>query len=184
MSSVLISLGANMPGAWGVPLETLRQAISELRRLSLTVDNVSALYETEPVGGISQPRYLNAVIAAKASISPATLLRRLKQVERRAGRRLGVRWGPRPLDLDIIDFAGTRYGWPQGRRQRGRLVLPHPEAHRRAFVLVPLLDVAPHWRHPVLGTSARILLARAGPQRRGVRRVLDSRWIMCDQAIS
>jgi len=91
MSSVLISLGANMPGAWGVPLETLRQAISELRRLSLTVDNVSALYETEPVGGLSQPRYLNAVIVAKASISPATLLRRLKQVERRAGRRLGVR---------------------------------------------------------------------------------------------
>jgi len=119
MSSVLISLGANMPGAWGVPLETLRQAISELRRLSLTVDNVSALYETEPVGGLSQPRYLNAVIVAKASISPATLLRRLKQVERRAGRRRGGKVGPAT--------AGPRHYWFRGDKIR---LAPGPAAAR------------------------------------------------------
>lgn len=182
MKVVLISLGANLPGPWGAPIEALRRAVAELRALPLTIENASSLYETEPLGGRWQAHYLNAVILAKAKVSPAMLLRRLKQLERRAGRRLGVRWGPRPLDLDIIDYHGSRYGWPYRSRHRGRLVLPHPEAHRRAFVLVPLLDVAPAWRHPVLGVSARTLLADLGPQRRGVRRILDSRWYLCDEA--
>lgn len=180
MSAVLISLGANLPGPWGTPIESLRRTVAELRALHVTVVAASALYETEPLGGRWQKSYLNAVVLAKANVSPAMLLRLIKQLERRAGRRLGVRWGPRPLDLDIIDFGGSRYGWPPGVRHRGRLVLPHPEAHRRAFVLVPLLDVAPAWRHPVLGVPARALLAGLGPQRRGVRRVLDSRWFLCN----
>jgi 2-amino-4-hydroxy-6-hydroxymethyldihydropteridine diphosphokinase len=184
MSAVLISLGANLPGPWGVPLSSLRHATAELRGLLRAVDSVSALYETEPVGGRWQPRYLNAVLRGKATLPPAMLLRRLKQIERKAGRRLGVRWGPRPLDLDIIDFGGVKFGWPLRAGPCRGLVLPHPEAHRRAFVLVPLLDVAPKWRHPALGLSARVLLEQAGAQRRGVRRVLDSRWILCDQASS
>lgn len=182
MNAVLISLGANLPGSWGTPIEALRRAVVELRALHLTVETASALYETEPLGGSWQAHYLNAVILAKAKVSPAMLLRRLKQLERDAGRRLGVRWGPRPLDLDIIDFRGSCYGWPIRRRSRGRVILPHPEVHRRAFVLIPLLDVAPAWRHPVLGLPARTLLAGLGPQRRGVRRLLDSGWYMCDEA--
>jgi 2-amino-4-hydroxy-6-hydroxymethyldihydropteridine diphosphokinase len=63
---------------------------------------------------------------------------------------------------------------------RGQVVLPHPEAHRRAFVLVPLLDVAPHWHHPALGQSAKTLLTKLAPRRSKVRRLLDSRWISCD----
>lgn len=184
MSAVLISLGANLPGRWGAPIRTLRRAIAELQSLHVTVEAASALYETEPIGGRWQAHYLNAVILAKANAAPAALLRSLKSLERRAGRRLGVHWGPRPLDLDIIDFGHSRYGWPLGTRHRGRLVLPHPEAHRRAFVLVPLLDVAPHWRHPVSGIPGRTLLAGLGPQRRGVRRILDSQWILCDYASS
>lgn len=182
MNAVLISLGANLPGRWGPPIDTLRRAVAELRALHVTVEAASALYETEPLGGRWQGHYLNAVILAKAKVAPAMLLRLLKRLERRAGRRLGVRWGPRPLDLDIIDFGGARFGWPPGARHLGRLTLPHPEAHRRAFVLVPLLDVAPAWRHPVLGVPARTLLAGLGPQRRGVRRILDSRWFLCEEA--
>ncbi|MCL4765061.1 MAG: 2-amino-4-hydroxy-6-hydroxymethyldihydropteridine diphosphokinase [Hyphomicrobiaceae bacterium] len=182
MSAVLISLGANLPGAWGDPIRTLRQAIAELQTRHVAVEHASALYETEPLGGRRQSHYLNAVVLAKVNVAPAALLRTLKQLERRAGRRLGTHWGPRPLDLDIVDFGGRRYGWPAGVRHRGRLVLPHPEAHRRAFVLIPLLDVAPDWRHPVLGVSAAALLARLRSQRRGVRRVLDSGWILCDEA--
>lgn len=184
MSEVLISLGANLPGIWGDPIRSLRRAVVELQKLQIAVQRVSPLYKTEPLGGRWQPHYLNAVIGAKANASPAALLRMLKQLERRAGRRLGVHWGPRPLDLDIIDFSGRRAGWPPGVRHRGRLVLPHPEAHHRAFVLIPLIDVAPHWRHPVLKSSARTLLAGLGPQRRGVRRVLDSGWVLCDEASS
>ena len=179
-SAILISLGANLPGRWGPPIETLRRAIVELRALHITVVAASALYETEPIGGKWQPHYLNAVILAKAKLSPAMLLRDLKRLERRAGRRLGVHWGPLALGLRSIDFCGLRFGWPLGKRHRGRLILPHPEAHRRAFVLKPLLDVAPAWRHPVLGSPATALLAKLGPQRRGVRRILDSRWSLCD----
>jgi len=182
MSTVLVSLGANLPGEWGNPIRSLRRAIAEMQMLPISVERVSALYETEPIGGRWQAHYLNAVILAKTNVSPAALLRILKQLERLAGRRLGVRWGPRPLDLDIIDFGGRRIGWPPRVRRRGQIVLPHPEAHRRAFVLVPLLDVAPHWRHPVLGDSARTMLAGLRPQCRGVRRVLDSGWFLCDEA--
>ncbi len=182
MRAVLISLGANLPGLWGAPIRTLRWAVRELQSRHIAVERASALYETEPVGGAWQAHYLNAVVLAKVNVAPAALLRTLKRLERHAGRRLGARWGPRPLDLDIIDFNRMRYGWPVGQRQRGRLVLPHPEAHRRAFVLVPLLDVAPGWRHPVLGISAPALLARLRSQRRGVRRILDSGWISCDEA--
>ncbi len=182
MSVVLISLGANLPGSWGDPLRTLRRAVAELQDSHICVERTSALYKTEPVGGAWQPHYLNAVIRAKVNIAPAALLRMLKGFERRAGRRSGAPLGPRPLDMDIIDFAGRRLNWPPGARQRGRLVLPHPEAHRRAFVLVPLLDVAPAWRHPVTGQSARSLLATLASQRRGVRCVLDSGWLLCDEA--
>lgn len=184
MSAVLISLGSNLAGAWGSPIRSLCRAVAELQKMQIAILRVSALYETEPVGGRWQGHYLNAVIRVKANVAPAALLRMLKRLERRAGRRLGVHWGPRPLDLDIIDFDGRRLGWPPGLRQRGRLVLPHPEAHRRAFVLVPLLDVAPTWRHPVLGLSATTLLADLRTQRRGVRRVLDSGWFLCDEACS
>ncbi len=179
MKFVLISIGANLTGAWGAPIWTLRRAIKELQNRRISVEAVSPLYETEPIGGKWQPAYLNAVILAKAKVAPANLLLKLKSLERRAGRRLGVHWGPRPLDLDIIDFGSSKYGWPPGARRRGRIVLPHPEAHRRAFVLVPLLDVAPKWRHPVTGIPGRTLLARLGPQRRGVRRILDSQWFLC-----
>ena len=184
MSTVLISLGSNLPGTWGRPIRSLRCALAELQKLQVIVQRASALYETEPVGGRSQEHYLNAVILAKVNVAPAALLRLLKQLERRAGRRLGVHWGPRPLDLDIIDFDGRRFGWPPVTRHRGRLVLPHPEAHRRAFVLVPLLDVAPRWRHPVLGLPATALLASLRTQRRGVRRVLDSGWLLCNETDS
>jgi 2-amino-4-hydroxy-6-hydroxymethyldihydropteridine diphosphokinase len=126
---------------------------------------------------------LNAVLEARARVAPATLLRLVKNIERRAGRRLGVPWGPRPLDIDILDYGGRQVGWPARRRERGVLVLPHPEMHRRAFVLVPLLEVAPRWRHPVLAISGRSLLARIPHSERGsVRQTLDFPPSPCDKA--
>ena len=126
----------------------------------------SDFFRTKPVGGGRQPDYLNAVVLTQAKLAPAALLRLTKGLERQAGRRPGRRLGPRPLDIDILDYGGRRQGWPGRARGRARLVLPHPEAHRRAFVLVPLAQVAPRWRHPVLGASARTLLGRLGWTRR------------------
>lgn len=181
MKRVLIALGSNLASKWGSPVQTLRHAAGELERSGIIIQRSSALYRTEPVGMRAQASYLNAVLLARVSFAPARLLLLLKRMERRSGRRSGRHWGPRPLDLDIIDFAGRVCGWPPSRRLRGQLVLPHPEAHRRAFVLVPLIDVMPAWRHPVLGQSARALLARTGTQRRGVKRILDSGWISCQE---
>ena len=103
----------------------------------------SKIYATAPLGPGRQAPYLNAVLLLEADVAPAALLRLLKGLERRAGRRFGPRWGPRCLDIDVLDYGGRRVGWPPRRRERGRLVLPHPEMHRRAFVLVPLLEIAP-----------------------------------------
>jgi 2-amino-4-hydroxy-6-hydroxymethyldihydropteridine diphosphokinase len=163
---VILGLGANRPGRWGGPEATLTRAGLELARLGLAPLCRSRLYVTAPVGVPGQPDFVNAVVVIQARLSPAALLRTLKHLERQAGRRYGRPWGPRPLDIDIIDYAGRRLGWPPARGRRGRLILPHPHAHRRAFVLKPLSDIAPHWRHPVIGASARALLAQLkGPRR-------------------
>jgi len=129
-----------------------------------------------------QPSYLNAVVMIEGAVAPAALLRFLKGLERRAGRRLGRHWGPRQLDIDILDFGGRQIGRPGGQRRRGQLLLPHPEMHRRTFVLVPLREIAPTWRRPRSGMSIATLLARL-PRHKlaGVRRVLDSPAITCDK---
>ncbi len=121
--------------------------------------------------------YANAVIAIASHRPPAALLRLLKQIERRAGRRSAMPWGPRPLDLDIIDYKGLVRHWrravPKGRIRGGsaagrRLVLPHPAAHERPFVMTPLAEAFPGWRHPATGRSAGAL-ARASRRLRGGR---------------
>lgn len=158
MNSVLIALGANIVGRWGTPCAALRRAIVELRRQGVKVTATSRLYATRPVGGIPQPDYVNAVVAATTRLAPVALLVLCKRLERSAGRAHGPLHGPRPLDLDIICCDSRVIGWPAVARRRGGLILPHPEAHRRAFVLRPLMDVAPRWVHPVLRRRAREIL--------------------------
>ena len=180
--TILLGLGSNLAGPWGSPRATLAHALRELTGAGLRILGFSSLYATTPVGLGRQPAYLNAVVLVDASMAPAALLRTLKRIERRAGRRLGRHWGPRQLDIDILDFGGRQVGNPQGRRRRGELLLPHPEMHKRAFVLLPLREVAPFWRHPRLGLPVSALLARLGPRdRAGVRRLLDSPAITCDK---
>jgi 2-amino-4-hydroxy-6-hydroxymethyldihydropteridine diphosphokinase len=182
VNNVLLALGANLPAAWGRPRETLRRAERELSRAGLHTLAVSHVYDTLPLGPGRQAPYANAVLLLRAPIAPAALLRLIKQIERRAGRRPGARWSPRCLDIDILDYGGRRIGWPQHRRLHGRLVLPHPEMHKRAFVLVPLLEVDPHWRHPTLAVAGRTLLARLPrADRHGIRQSLDFAAPACDK---
>jgi 2-amino-4-hydroxy-6-hydroxymethyldihydropteridine diphosphokinase len=183
VNTLLLALGANLAGPWGSPGEALRRARRELSGAGLRILASSHIYDTAPLGPGRQAPYLNAVLLLQAHVAPGALLRLIKRIERRAGRRLGTRWGPRCLDIDILDYGGRRLAWPQRRRQRGRLVLPHPEMHRRAFVLVPLLEVDPHWRHPALAVAGRTLLARlARTGQRGIRQSLDFAPPACDKA--
>ena len=127
---VVVGLGANL----GDRQSTLEAAVDELGRLGRVVGR-SRLYETEPVGP-PQPKYLNAAVRLECSLEPRALLAELHAIERRAGRERRERWGPRVLDLDILWVAGHT-------EHSDELVIPHPELTRRAFALMPLLDVAP-----------------------------------------
>ncbi len=114
------------------------------------------------------PDFYNAVALIRADLPLGSLMRRLKYIERRAGRRTRARWSARSLDIDVIDHGSRVLNWPALNKTGGPIVLPHPLMHRRGFVLVPLAEVAPHWRHPVLGLTAEQLLARNPGLRRGV----------------
>jgi 2-amino-4-hydroxy-6-hydroxymethyldihydropteridine diphosphokinase len=175
---VLVGLGANSPGPWGTPRKTLRRALKALEAGGFTIERISELYETAAMGQPHQPPYFNAVILGTTTLPAQALLRVLKDIEARAGRRGGMPWGRRTLDLDILDYKGLRLNWAGPAKgipyQRTRpLVLPHPEIGRRPFVLLPLLDVAPDWRHPVSKASAIELWRRVskGGQGRVLKRV-------------
>jgi 2-amino-4-hydroxy-6-hydroxymethyldihydropteridine diphosphokinase len=182
VNTVLLALGANVRGVWGTPLETLRRVRGELAAAGFRNLRYSRVYATLPLGLGRQARYLNAVLSMEGSLAPGALLRLVKGIERRAGRRIGRHWGPRCLDIDVLDCGGRRVGWPPRRRERDRLILPHPEMHLRPFVLVPLLEVDRHWRHPALGVSGRTLLMRLGRSGgSGMRQILDFAGPPCDK---
>lgn len=164
-----------MRGCWGTPRETLAAVVAQLEVNGVSILAASGLYETEPLGPGRQHRFLNAALLAVAPMGATRLLALLKRLERAAGRTRGRHWGPRPLDIDIIHAGSSIMGWPPGSAREGRLILPHAEAHRRLFVIEPLADIAPWWRHPVLGATPRVLARRLGIapliQRRSVRRI-------------
>ncbi len=173
---VIIALGSNSKGAWGQPRVILAHTIDELQRFGVTTLRASGLYATEAIGGGRQPQFLNAVIVVSTSLPPSRLLHTLKRLEWAAGRRSGRRWGPRALDLDLIDYCRVRLNVSARNSSQRFLVLPHPHSDRRAFVLRPLLDVVPGWRHPVSGRSGLELLRATGRQAAAVRRIMGHEW--------
>jgi 2-amino-4-hydroxy-6-hydroxymethyldihydropteridine diphosphokinase len=168
-SNCVISLGSNVPGCWGAPTATLHRALHILEQNHVFIIARSLIYRTLPHSGAGlMPEFYNAVILARTRLSPGGLLRIVKAIERSAGRRNRPRWSARPLDLDIIDYGGRTLNWPALNQTGGGLVLPHPLMHERGFVLVPLAEIAPHWRHPVLGLTAGALLRRHPELQRGI----------------
>ena len=143
-----LGLGSNL----GERLENLRYAVDALASdPAVRLRDVSAVYETEPVGPVPQPDYLNAVAVVDTCLSPHALLEFCLRIEERRGRVRGERWGPRTLDVDILVVEGVVL-------HTERLVLPHPELRRRRFVLRPLADVAPDLIVEPFGKPVRELL--------------------------
>lgn len=151
---ILIGLGSNVAGPWGSPRQAVLRALRELGGNGTQLLAASRLIATSPYGKKNQPGYVNAVARIATHMPPEALMRRLHAIERRAGRRRGVRWGPRTLDLDLLDYHGRCMGKP------GRLTLPHPGIVDRQFVLKPIAEIAPAWIHPVARRGARALLRR------------------------
>lgn len=165
----LISIGANVPGSWGTPVATLSRALDILEQNRVFTVARSRIYRTQPHFGAGlMPNFYNAVVLARAEHSIGGLLRLFKVIERRAGRRVRGRWSARALDLDLVDYGGRIINWPALNRAGGPLVLPHPLMHERGFVLVPLEEAAPQWRHPALGLTAGAFLRRRPGLRRGI----------------
>jgi 2-amino-4-hydroxy-6-hydroxymethyldihydropteridine diphosphokinase len=149
-ATALIALGANLPSRGSSCAQTIRAALVELSRNGLVLEQVSQLYETPAWPDPSDPPYVNAVIRARVNLSPEDLLELLHSTERTFGRERSVPNAPRTLDLDLVDYDGLV--------QEGPPVLPHPRMHARAFVLVPLAEIAPGWRHPVSRKTVEELL--------------------------
>jgi 2-amino-4-hydroxy-6-hydroxymethyldihydropteridine diphosphokinase len=148
MQNVFIGFGSNQ----GDSVDICNGAIAMLRENSqIEIEEVSSFYRTKPEGLENQPWFVNGVIKCATELEPEELLRFLREVENHFGRVRRERWGPRTLDLDILTY-GDRI------LNHDDLTIPHPRLHERRFVLVPLQEIAPDWRHPLLLASAESLL--------------------------
>ena len=150
----LIGIGGNLDSPrWGPPRETLSAALDALAEEGVTITARSVWYRSEPVPPSDQPWFINAVAAVETELDAAGLLAVMQAIETRFGRVRSVRNAARVVDLDLLDHQGEQ-------AEAAGLILPHPRLHQRRFVLEPLAEIAPGWRHPVLRKTARQLLAR------------------------
>jgi 2-amino-4-hydroxy-6-hydroxymethyldihydropteridine diphosphokinase len=151
-----IALGSNLESRFGDREANLRDAIRRTEALG-EVRAVSSFYDTEPVGYLEQPRFLNGALVLETELEPVALMRGLLSVERAMGRERegAVAKGPRVIDLDLILYGDAVMSTDE-------LTLPHPEMQARRFVLEPLVEIAPEWVHPVRGVTIRTLFERLG----------------------
>lgn len=153
--SIYIALGANLPGPAGTPRATLVAALGRLEEAGVHVVRRSRFYRSPAWPDPADPEFVNAVAEVETALSPAALLALLHGIEAALGRVRAAPNVPRALDLDLLDYRGAVEAGPP--------TLPHPRLHRRAFVLLPLAEVAPAWRHPVSRRSVGELIAALEP---------------------
>ena len=157
---ILIGIGGNLDSArFGPPRNTLSAALAALRPERITIVTRSGWYRTEPIPRSDQPWFINAVVSLATELDATELLMVFQAMERRFGRVRGEPNAARILDLDILDYQGEVMDAPS-------LVLPHPRLHERRFVLVPIAEIAPDWRHPIFGLTAARLLAQIPSEQR------------------
>jgi len=162
---IVIALGANLPSRAGAPRETLKAALAELSQNGIRTVASSLFYATSAWPNPLDPPFVNAVAQIETTLSPPRLMDLLHRTESNFGRKRTAKNAPRTLDLDLLDF--------DGRIEAGPPELPHPRISQRAFVLVPLADIAPGWRHPKSGKTVSELIAALPAEGRNVERLTD-----------
>ena len=160
---IVVALGANLDSQAGSPRATLLAALDTLRERGVKVAAVSPFYRTRAWPDPNDPDYVNAVASVVTALSPRELMDVLEQTETHFGRERSEKNAPRTLDLDLIDY--------DGRVEQGPPVLPHPRMRERGFVLVPLADIAPAWRHPAGGERVQQLIEALPEARAGIVRL-------------
>ncbi|HWO87494.1 MAG TPA: 2-amino-4-hydroxy-6-hydroxymethyldihydropteridine diphosphokinase [Stellaceae bacterium] len=157
---ILIGIGGNLESAqFGPPCDTLTAALAALKEKRIRILTRSGWYRTEPVPRSDQPWFVNAVVSLATELGAKDLLNALQATERQFGRVRGEPNAPRILDLDILDYQGEVMDTTS-------LVLPHPRLHERRFVLIPIAEIAPDWRHPILELTAVQLLTQLSSEQR------------------
>jgi len=156
--TVYLSLGSNLGDRRG----NLTAALQRLREV-MELHSISSVYETEPVGYLDQPYFLNLVCCGKTWLSAEELLQYIKSIEGALGRKSSFRNAPRPIDIDILLYEDLRL-------QQEHLAIPHPRMAERAFVLIPLVEISPHVVDPVSGRTAEELLSTISQE--GVKKIV------------
>ncbi|WP_422054912.1 2-amino-4-hydroxy-6-hydroxymethyldihydropteridine diphosphokinase [Shimia sp.] len=162
----LLALGGNLPSQFGSPIQTLQESLIHLSRNDVHIRAVSRFFQTPCFPKGAGPDFINAAVSVETALSAQGLLTELHKIESAFGRERLTRWGTRPLDIDLIGLesqvmpnASVWTRWrdlpaeQQAKEAPSELILPHPRLQDRAFVLAPLMDVAPDWKHPVTGRS-------------------------------
>ncbi|MDO8691827.1 MAG: 2-amino-4-hydroxy-6-hydroxymethyldihydropteridine diphosphokinase [Dehalococcoidia bacterium] len=155
MVQVLLGLGSNLGDREG----NIRAALARLGAV-MVVEKVSSFYETDPIGYLDQPSFINIVCLVSAELSPLGILDLAKTIEEQMGRKPNFRNGPRLIDVDILSYGDLVLDTEE-------LTIPHPRLSERSFVLVPLSEISPDWRHPTLAKTALEMAGEVGS--RGVR---------------
>jgi len=176
---ILVAIGGNVTSLSGRPEQTITHSIVDIYQRIGSPIGVSRLYRTPAFPTGSGPDFVNAAVAVRSDKSPDEILAILHDIEADHGRERKERWGARTLDLDLIAVGEkvipdreTYDRWrlldadQQRTQSPNQLILPHPRMQDRAFVLVPLADVAPDWRHPILGKSVAEMLSDLPPSAR------------------
>ena len=146
---ILIGLGANVPTLrYGTPKKTLEAALKSFGRLGIQIKKQSRWYSSSAIPISDQPRYINSVVQVKTKLSPHDLLNVLLDIELQFGRKRSVPNAAREIDLDLLAYGGVII-------EQSSLHIPHPLIAERAFVLMPICDINPEWRHPKTGKSAQ-----------------------------
>jgi len=183
---ILVGLGGNLNSPAGRPIETIRAAIRLLGFKGLKILDVSSFFETEPVPVSDQPDFINCALRAETLLPATALLLLFQEIEKTLGRKAGERWCARTLDIDLLGYGESIF--PDRKKWQAVVgdanpaatldepVVPHPRLHKRAFVLLPLLDIAPDWVHPVEQKSIAELAHEPIilQQRGSVRKVSDN----------
>ena len=153
MAVAFVAVGANLAGPRGSPAETVAAAVEAIGREHIVLKATARLYRSQAWPNPTDPEFINTICQLEVDINPESLLKWLHEIETRFGRVRREPNAPRTLDLDLVDYGG------QVSAPGATPILPHPRMADRAFVLLPLAEIAPHWRHPVDGRTITELIA-------------------------